>query len=96
MAVKILAVIGQNTALTLLYNVKCLINKSHSVSHKAEACLQFPFLPKVSIYSHQHSISILTSVEKSACLLFVSKERRHFVMGCVPIVSLQSVEEHLV
>lgn len=45
--------IGKNTAFTALYDVKCLINKLH-ISHKAEACLQIPFLPTVAIYSHQY------------------------------------------
>lgn len=74
MAVKILTVIRQNPAFTLLYIAKCLIHDSHSISHKAEACLQFLVLPKASVYFHQFLISILTSVGKI----------------CLPIVSLQT------
>lgn len=95
MAMKILTVIRQNPAFTLLYSAKCLIYESHSVSHKAEACLQFLVLPKASIYSHQFLISILTSVGK-ICLLIVSLQTKGtFCCGLCSYCTLQSVEEHL-
>lgn len=95
MAMKILTVIRQNPAFTLLYSAKCLIYESHSVSHKAEACLQFLVLPKASIYSHQFLISILTSVGK-ICLPIVSLQTKGtFFCGLCSYCTLQSVEEHL-
>lgn len=95
MAMKILTVIRQNPAFTLLYSAKCLIYESHSVSHKAEACLQFLVLPKASIYSHQFLISILTSVGK-ICLPIVSLQTKGtFCCGLCSYCTLQSVEEHL-
>lgn len=95
MPVKILTVLRQKTAFTLLYSAKCLIYDSHSISHRAEACLWFLVLPKVSIYSHQFLISILTYVGKVCLPIVYLQTKKTFCYGLCFCCTLQSVEEHL-